>query len=100
MHSIRNYQQFVVCDFCQRHKEWTGVDWSCCLIVFAIVNWVQSVRTVMGFQWWWMVISGEVLDCIDCHSNVYPTFAIVPLEIDAAVEIAGPILNIAQKRGV
>jgi hypothetical protein len=40
-----------------------------------------------------MVISGEVLDCIDGHGNVYPTFAVVPLEIDAAVEIASPILN-------
>ncbi len=40
-----------------------------------------------------MVVSGEVLDCIDRHGNVYQTSAIFPLEIDAAVEIAGPILN-------
>ncbi len=51
------------------------------------------MRTVLGFQQWWMVISGEVLDCIDGHSNVYPTFAIIPLKIDATVEIASPILN-------
>jgi hypothetical protein len=40
-----------------------------------------------------MVISGEVLDCIDGHGNVYPMFAIVPLKIDATVEIASLILN-------
>ena len=40
-----------------------------------------------------MVIPGEVLDFIDGHGNVYPMFAIVPLKIDAAVEIASPILN-------
>jgi hypothetical protein len=40
-----------------------------------------------------MVIFGEVLDCIDGHGNVYPTFAVASLDIDAAVEIARPILN-------
>jgi hypothetical protein len=35
-----------------------------------------------------MVIFGQVLDCIDRHGNDYPTFVVVPLEIDAAVEIA------------
>ncbi len=41
-----------------------------------------------------MVISGEVvLDCIDGHGNVYPMFAVDALKIDAAVEIASPILN-------
>jgi hypothetical protein len=40
-----------------------------------------------------MVISGEVLDCTDGHGNVYPTFAIIPLKIDATVELASPILN-------
>jgi hypothetical protein len=40
-----------------------------------------------------MVISSEVLDCIDRHGNVYPTFDVVPLEIDATVDIASPILN-------
>jgi hypothetical protein len=40
-----------------------------------------------------MVIPGKVLDCIDRHGNVHPTFAVVPLEIDAAVEIASPIHN-------
>ncbi len=44
------------------------------------------------FQWWRMVIAGEVLDCIDGHGNVYPTFAVVPLEIDATVEIASSTL--------
>ncbi len=48
---------------------------------------------MLGFQWWWMAISGEVLDCIDGHGNVYPTFVVIPLKIDAAVEIASPILN-------
>jgi hypothetical protein len=53
-----------------------------------------------------MGIFGEVLDCIDKHVNVYPTFAAVPLKIDASVEIASPILNnfcmfqyVEQKRG-
>jgi hypothetical protein len=43
-----------------------------------------------------MFISGEVLDCIDGHGIVYPTIAVVPLEIDvdAALEIPCPILNI------
>jgi hypothetical protein len=50
---------------------------------------MDSVR----FQWRWMVIPGKVFDCIDGHSNVYPMFDVVPLEIDAAVEIASPILN-------
>jgi hypothetical protein len=40
-----------------------------------------------------MVIPGEVLDCIDGHGIVYPMFDVVPLKIDAAVEIASPILN-------
>jgi hypothetical protein len=40
-----------------------------------------------------MVISGEVLDCIDRHGNVYPIFAVVSVEIDATVEISSPILN-------
>ena len=40
-----------------------------------------------------MVIPGEVLDCIDRYSNVHPMFVVVPLEIDAALEIASPILN-------
>ncbi len=40
-----------------------------------------------------MVISGEILDYIDGHSDVYPMFAVVLLKIDAAVEIACPILN-------
>jgi hypothetical protein len=40
-----------------------------------------------------MVISGEVLDCIDRHGNVDLTFDVVPHEIDAAAEIASPILN-------
>ncbi len=46
-----------------------------------------------GVQWWRMVIPGEVLDCIDGHGNVYPTFTVVQLEIDATVEVASPILN-------
>jgi hypothetical protein len=36
---------------------------------------------------------GYILDCIDGHGNVYPTFAVVPLEIDAVLDIASPILN-------
>ena len=40
-----------------------------------------------------MVIPGEALDCIDGHDTVYPTFAAVPLEISATVEIASPLLN-------
>ncbi len=63
------------------------------MIVFAISNWAWSVQAVLGLKWWQKVISGEVLDCIDGHGNVYLTFAVVPLEIDAAVEIASPILN-------
>ncbi len=48
---------------------------------------------MLGFEWQQIVIPGEVFDCIDRHGNVYPTFDIVSLEIDAAVEIASPILN-------
>ncbi len=49
-----------------------------------------------------MVISGEVLDGIDGHGNVYPMFVVVPLKIDAAVEISQQFCMfqcIAQKRG-
>jgi hypothetical protein len=52
------------------------------------------MRTVLGFQWWQMVVSGEVLYCIDGHNNVYPMFARVPLKINATLEIASPILKI------
>ncbi len=73
--------------------EWTVVAWSCCLIVFTISNGVHCVQTVLGFQQWQTAIPDEVLDCMDRHGNVYPMFVIVPLKLDAAVEIVSPILN-------
>ncbi len=55
------------------------------MVVFAIGIWVWTVGYVLGFYWWRMVISVEGFDCIDRHGNVYPSFDVVPLKIDASV---------------
>ncbi len=40
-----------------------------------------------------MVISGEVFYHIDRHGYVYPLCIVVPIELDAAVQITCPIFN-------
>ena len=40
-----------------------------------------------------MVISCEVFNRIDWHCNVYPLCTVVPVELDATVQIAHPVLD-------
>jgi hypothetical protein len=53
----------------------------------------MSIWTMLQFQRGWMIVTCEVFDCMHRHCNVYPLLIVVPLQIDATVEVTSSIFN-------
>ncbi len=65
-----------------------------CLIVFSISDGIGGEWTMLWFVRRWMSITGQLFhDILLHHGKINIAFIIIPLEVDATIEITGSVFN-------
>ncbi len=74
-------------------KEDTFIGRCGCLIVLSISNGIGGVGTMLWFVRRGMSIMGQLFHDIMGHGKINVAFIIIPLEVDATIEITGSVFN-------
>ncbi len=64
-----------------------------CLIVFSISDGIGGEWTMLWFVRRWMSITSQLFHDILWHGKINVVFIIIPLEVDATIEITGLVFN-------
>ncbi len=59
----------------------------------AICNWIWCKRAMLGFERHGVSITGELLHDIFGHGEVNISLGVIPLEVDATIEITGAVFD-------
>ena len=74
-------------------KEGTFIGRCGCLIVFSVSDGMGGDWTMLWFVRRWMSITGQLFHDILWHGKINVAFIIIPLEVDATIEITGLVFN-------
>jgi hypothetical protein len=74
-------------------KEGTFVGRCGCLIVFSVSDGIRREWTMLWFVRRWMSITGRLFHDILGHCKINVAFIMIPLEVDATIEITGLVFN-------
>jgi hypothetical protein len=74
-------------------EEGTFVGRCGCLIVFSVSDGIGGEGTMLWFVRPWMSITSQLFHDILWHGKINVAFIIIPLEVDATIEITSSVFN-------
>ncbi len=74
-------------------QERTIVSWIGRLVILAVCNWIWCKRAMLRFERGGVSITGELLHGVFGHGEVNISLGVIPLEVDATIEITSVVFD-------